>query len=118
MRWNKKLDASSGAALQLLAKGHATVLLNSLEFIMNLYRSSALAVICSALSSTTFAQHHKVDRSRHEAQLREVATFEHQVTGVTVSADGRKFVNFPRWTEDAPVSVAELTADGDLRPYP
>ena len=39
--------------------------------------------------------------------LEQVAAFEHQVTGVTVSEDGRIFVNFPRWTEDSPVSVAE-----------
>ena len=31
---------------------------------------------------------------------------------------GRVFVSFPRWTEDAPVSVAEVTIDGGLRPYP
>jgi len=37
---------------------------------------------------------------------------------VTVSEQGRIFVNFPRWTEDAPVSVAELMKDGSLRPYP
>jgi len=47
-----------------------------------------------------------------------VARFEHQVTGVTVSEDNRIFVNFPRWTEDAPVSVAELLAGGELKPYP
>ena len=47
-----------------------------------------------------------------------VAAFEHQVTGVTVSRDGRFFVNDPRWTEDAPVSVAEIQRDGSLRPYP
>ncbi len=51
-------------------------------------------------------------------QLEEVATFEHQVTGVTVSDDGRIFVNFPRWTEDAPVSVAEVTDAATLKPYP
>jgi len=51
-------------------------------------------------------------------ELVELATFDHQVTGVTVSEDGRVFVNFPRWTEDAPVSVAELLSDGTLRPYP
>ena len=28
------------------------------------------------------------------------------------------FVNFPRWTEDAPVSVAEVMKDGSLKPYP
>ena len=43
-------------------------------------------------------------------RLVEVASFEHQVTGVTVSEDGRIFVNFPRWTEDIAVSVAELAA--------
>ena len=46
-----------------------------------------------------------------------VAGFGHQVTGVTVAEDGRIFVNFPRWTEDTAVSVAE-SKDGRLRPYP
>jgi sugar lactone lactonase YvrE len=49
--------------------------------------------------------------------LTQVARFGHQVTGVTVARDGRIFVNFPRWTEDAPVSVAELK-DGKPVPYP
>ncbi|HEX4681343.1 MAG TPA: hypothetical protein VH277_01470 [Gemmatimonadaceae bacterium] len=52
------------------------------------------------------------------AKLELVAEFEHQVTGVTVSEDGRIFVNFPRWTEDTALSVAELMPDGSLRPYP
>ena len=52
------------------------------------------------------------------ARLVAVAEFDHQVTGVTVAPSGRIFVNFPRWTEDAPVSVAELLPDGSLRPYP
>jgi sugar lactone lactonase YvrE len=56
---------------------------------------------------------------RHAATpLRQAAQFDHQVTGVTVSERGRIFVNFPRWTEDAPVSVAEVMRDGSLRPYP
>ena len=46
-----------------------------------------------------------------------VADFGHQVTGVSVSEQNRIFVNFPRWTEDNAISVAEL-ADGQLRPYP
>jgi sugar lactone lactonase YvrE len=46
-----------------------------------------------------------------------VAEFGHQVTGVSVSETGRIFVNFPRWTEDSEVSVAEL-AGGQLEPYP
>jgi sugar lactone lactonase YvrE len=40
------------------------------------------------------------------------------VTGVTVAPDGRIFVNFPRWTEDTQVSVAELMPDGSTKPYP
>jgi sugar lactone lactonase YvrE len=52
------------------------------------------------------------------ARLQQVAAFDHQVTGVTVSTDGRVFVNFPRWSEDAPVSVAEVLPDGSTRPFP
>lgn len=47
-----------------------------------------------------------------------VARFEHQVTGVAVSEQNRVFVNFPRWTEDTPMSLAELLRDGTLKPYP
>ena len=57
-------------------------------------------------------------RARRSSTLREEASFDHQVTGVAVATDGRRFVNFPRWTDDAPVSVAEIASDGSLRPYP
>ena len=50
--------------------------------------------------------------------LTQLAQFDHQATGVAVTADGRRFVNFPRWTDDAPISVAEIMKDGSLRPYP
>src|SRR3954451_8819969 len=53
-----------------------------------------------------------------DSRLQSVATFDHQVTGVTVAPDGRIFVNFPRWTEDNAVSVAELMPDGSTRAYP
>lgn len=49
--------------------------------------------------------------------LEKVADFGHQVTGVTVAENNRIFVNFPRWTEDAPVSVAEVR-NGALTPFP
>ena len=51
-------------------------------------------------------------------KLTQVAKFDHQATGVAVTADGRRFVNFPRWTEDSPLSVAEVLPNGSLRPYP
>jgi len=50
--------------------------------------------------------------------LRQEARFDHQVTGVAVTEDGRRFVNFPRWTDDAPVSVAEVLPNGSIRAYP
>ncbi len=55
--------------------------------------------------------------SAQSARLVEVARFDHQVTGVTVTPTGRIFVNFPRWSEDAPVSVAEVV-NGRAVPYP
>lgn len=51
-------------------------------------------------------------------RLEEVSRFEHQATGVAVAANGRTFVNFPRWTEDSPLSVAEVGRGGTLTPYP
>jgi hypothetical protein len=58
------------------------------------------------------------DPSPDTPRLQQVANFEHQVTGVTVSKDARIFVNFPRWTEDVPVSVAEVMGDGQIKPFP
>ncbi|WP_395745193.1 L-dopachrome tautomerase-related protein [Prosthecobacter sp.] len=51
--------------------------------------------------------------------LREVASFpSQQVTGVAVSKNGRVFVNFPFWSDEHVISVAELLSDGTLKPYP
>jgi len=61
---------------------------------------------------------HTFDLQEGRCSIDCVARFEHQVTGVTVSEDNRIFVNFPRWTEDTAVSVAELLADGSVKPYP
>src|ERR1700761_6841634 len=59
-----------------------------------------------------------VSLAQEQPALKKVATFEHQVTGVTVGKDDRIFVNFPRWTEDSPVSVAEVMKDGSIKPFP
>ncbi|GBU19067.1 MULTISPECIES: major royal jelly family protein [Methylobacterium] len=74
-------------------------------------RKAALLSTCLLALATAPAA------AAENAQLTKVADFEHQVTGVTVSKDGRIFVNFPRWTEDTAVSVAELK-DGKLTPFP
>ncbi|GJE03006.1 hypothetical protein GMJLKIPL_4957 [Methylobacterium isbiliense] len=80
-------------------------------------RMTVPLMIGMLLATTSLAQHSAAP-SQGAAQLQQVASFEHQVTGVTVSKDGRIFVNFPRWTEDAPISVAEVTRDGRIKPYP
>ena len=49
--------------------------------------------------------------------LKQVASFQHQATGVAVTHDGRIFLSFPRWTEDSPISVGELK-DGQVTAYP
>ncbi len=53
------------------------------------------------------------------AELVEVASFDNQqVTGVGVSAKtGRVFVNFPYWSDDHLISVAEIV-DGKPKPFP
>ncbi|MCJ2055254.1 major royal jelly family protein [Methylobacterium sp. J-048] len=79
-----------------------------------------LPILLSTLVGPALAQEPVAATSPPPASssaLTQVARFQHQVTGVTVAQDGRIFVNFPRWTEDAPVSVAELK-DGKPVPYP
>ena len=56
---------------------------------------------------------------KQNSGLELVAIFDHQVTGVSVHpASGRIFVNFPRWTEDSPVSVAEVLTYNTIQPFP
>jgi pimeloyl-ACP methyl ester carboxylesterase/sugar lactone lactonase YvrE len=73
--------------------------------------AAAIAVVAAAAIGIAQAQ-------TAASSLTQVAQFDHQVTGVAVTADGRRFVNFPRWTDDAPISVAEVMKDGSLKPYP
>lgn len=53
------------------------------------------------------------------AELQEVASFpDKQLTGVGVSTkSGRVFVNFPYWSDDHSISVAEVI-NGQLKPFP
>jgi sugar lactone lactonase YvrE len=54
-----------------------------------------------------------------DSPLSKVVSFKGiQVTGVTVSQDGRLFANFPRWHENLPFSVVEVLSDGSYQPYP
>lgn len=60
-----------------------------------------------------------INRSQPEKySLVQVAQSGRQWTGITVSRDGRIFVNYPRWSPDVPFSVGELRPDGSVAPYP
>jgi sugar lactone lactonase YvrE len=49
--------------------------------------------------------------------LVEVASSIRQWTGIAISNEGRIFVNYPRWSDNVPISVAEWI-DGEVKPYP
>ena len=50
-------------------------------------------------------------------RLEPVAFSDAQWTGLAISKDNRLFVNYPRWSDNVPVSVAEII-DGQPVPYP
>lgn len=69
-----------------------------------------LVVFAALLNITASSQQRKAVR---------VTSFKGiQVTGVTVSKDGRVFACFPRWRMDVPFSVVEVLKDGSYKPYP
>lgn len=57
-------------------------------------------------------------KSVEPTELIEVAASEQLWTGVAVSDGGRIFVNYPRWSMNVPVSVAELNNEGNSIPFP
>ena len=59
----------------------------------------------------------KTHKQSKDVKLEPVAFSDAQWTGLAVSKEGRLFVNYPRWSENVPVSVAELK-NGDPIPYP
>ncbi|WP_036485308.1 L-dopachrome tautomerase-related protein [Myxosarcina sp. GI1] len=64
------------------------------------------------------AQLSELPQSQTVGELEIVATFEGAMpTGVTVSQQGRIFVNFPRWGDDVPFTVGEVVGNGVV-PYP
>lgn len=42
----------------------------------------------------------------------------HLITGVAISAKGRLFVTFPRWSDTYQYGVIEISKDGSAKPYP
>lgn len=82
---------------------------------MNLRTGFAFFAFTALVANMSLTQSALADQTY---SLKKVASFDHQVTGVTANETGRLFVNFPRWTEDSEVSVAELLPNGDLKAFP
>ncbi len=69
-----------------------------------------------AAPATDFSVSAPADKSI--GQLQQVFAFHDAMpTGVTVSETGRIFVNFPRWGDDVPFTVAEIR-DGKVQAWP
>jgi len=77
-----------------------------------------LAAIACLWGAVPASAQNPLPREQYVTPLELVYRFEENMpTGVTVSQENRLFVNFPRWGDDVPFTVAEITAAG-LVPYP
>ena len=81
-------------------------------------RLSALTLAVALAMGSLTAQAAPLPQERTLGQLEQVFAFRDAMpTGVTVSETGRTFVNYPRWGDEVPFTVAELK-DGKAIPYP
>ena len=80
-----------------------------------------LAATIAAVSTLSFAAAPASQDLPHETSIGQLepvfAFYDAMPTGVTVSEQGRLFVNFPQWGDNAPFSVSEIR-DGKVVPYP
>jgi sugar lactone lactonase YvrE len=60
----------------------------------------------------------QITKNTPKVELNLVAESEQLWTGVAVSHEGRIFVNYPRWSPEVAVSVAEISPSGDVVPFP
>ena len=75
-------------------------------------------LLVSCAPATSSAAVVTLPQAQTVGKLEPVATFNGPMpTGVTVSQNGRIFVNFPRWGDPVAATVAELV-DGQAVPYP
>lgn len=59
----------------------------------------------------------KSSKPKEKNQIQVVASSTKQWTGVAVSKDGRLFVNYPTWSDNVPIKVAEII-NGKIKAYP
>jgi len=76
------------------------------------------AVVLTYVFAATLSRGQDLAQDQTIGNLEVVTTFEGPMpTGVTVSADGRIFANFPKWGDDVAYTVAEVM-NGKTVPYP
>lgn len=63
-------------------------------------------------------QQKKARPEKQKDVLMEVASSDKQWTGIAISEDARIFVNFPRWSSEHHLSVAEIANDSTLVAFP
>lgn len=79
---------------------------------------SGAALLCASAFSVSHIQAQSLPTEKQRGKLELVHRFYGPMpTGVTVSQRGRIFVNFPRWGDDVPFTVAEIK-NGRAVPYP
>lgn len=79
-------------------------------------RYGALAVLTSL--ACVFGPADVYAQSAAQDPIEQVATSPHQWTGIGVTASGRIYVNFPRWSDEVPISVGSLRDDGSVSSFP
>jgi sugar lactone lactonase YvrE len=98
-------------------------IINILLLVASVVIPAAILTCAQACSSTPMPKGCKTDKKEIPAaksfgKIESVACFYGPMpTGVTVSQDGRIFVNFPRWGDKVDFTVAEIK-DGDTVAYP
>jgi sugar lactone lactonase YvrE len=77
-----------------------------------------LFIIIFALCTNFLSCDNNSQPPDESAKLIEVAQSEDLWTGLAVSQEGRIFVNYPRWSPKATISVAEIVGSDSIAPYP
>lgn len=79
---------------------------------------SRVTYLCVSLACLMVSAAHSQSQDKPVGRMEVVARFTGSMpTGVTVSQSGRIFVNFPRWGDPVPYTVAEVRG-GQTVPYP
>jgi sugar lactone lactonase YvrE len=74
--------------------------------ILIMFLAASLPVVCGAATRGL------------ATKLQPIGTSTDQWTGLAIGKDGGLFVNYPRWSDHVPLSVAHFPPDSDLHPFP